>query len=572
MFRRRCSENTIKPKNNQIIYSATSKVTPLVTTGWGANFLSSESTFDPTTSIGVWMFDGDITTIPNSAFKQISNLTSIIYIPSTVHTIDSYAFRFDEANTSLRSQLQSICFNEGLMYINNRAFLSNRNLKEINLPNSIYKIGDYAFNGCINTKKITIGENLRMFAKSSNTGVNDASGLMWGMKLETVVWNAINCNDFISSEYSPFVSVNLLGTSEHEKHPIKNVHFGDKVKNIPGALFWKCPNISNEIVIPSSCERIGDRAFQACTSIKTVFVYATKPPKIEPNTTSGTAFQNSDGKNVIFRQYINNTWKVLPNITIFVPSESLEAYINDANWSVYASVIKAFRPEYKSIDLGLRTSDGKKILFADRNVFAVNEYIPGSYNAWGDKNCHYIAYNKDEKQPFLDNYIFDKTTYKYSNDTYTSLTKYNSSDNLKTLDYWDDPACVHLGGTWRTPTSSELELLLDESKFKKVIIDEYGNEFVEGSGNLIKGIRFVSKIPGFEGNSIFFGAFGAGNEDKAQDVGRTVSLWCSDLHSSNKFLSKFLYLYIDQNTNQYVVKISETNRYYGRQTRAVRIE
>lgn len=60
-----------------------------------------------------------------------------------------------------------------------------------------------------------------MFVKSSNAGVNDASGLMWGMKLDTVVWNAINCYDFTSSEYSPFVSVNLLGTSEHEKTQLK---------------------------------------------------------------------------------------------------------------------------------------------------------------------------------------------------------------------------------------------------------------------------------------------------------------------------------------------------------------
>ena len=344
MFRRRYSKNKNKPKNNQIIYSATSKVTPVVTTGWGANFLSSESTFDPTTSIGVFMFDGDITTIPNGAFRQISNLTSIIYIPSTVHTIDTYAFRFDEANTSLRSQLQSICFNEGLLYINNRAFLSNRNLTEIKLPNSIYKIADYAFNGCINTNKITFGEGFRMFTKSGNSEYNDGSGVIWGAKLDTVVWNSINCYDFIMSEYSPFTTSSIVGSSEHEKNPIKNVYFGDKVKNIPGAIFWKCPNISNDIVIPSSCERIGDRAFQACTGIRNVFVHATKPPKIEPNTTSGTTFQNSDGKNAVFRHYSNNAWRILPNITIYVPSESLSAYINDANWSVYASVIKGFNP------------------------------------------------------------------------------------------------------------------------------------------------------------------------------------------------------------------------------------
>lgn len=44
-------------------------------------------------------------------------------------------------------------------------------------------------------------------------------------------------------------------------------------------------------------------------------------------------------KNAVFRQY-TTSWIVMPNLTIYVPSESLNAYKTDKNWSVYASIIK----------------------------------------------------------------------------------------------------------------------------------------------------------------------------------------------------------------------------------------
>jgi hypothetical protein len=36
------------------------------------------------------------------------------------------------------------------------------------------------------------------------------------------------------------------------------------------------------------------------------------------------------------------------------------------------------------VDLGLRTADGKKILFADRNLGATSPDEPGMYVAWGE--------------------------------------------------------------------------------------------------------------------------------------------------------------------------------------------
>ena len=334
---------------NTILYSATAKITPDVTSGFGATYNSSKSTWDSSTGIGKIVFDGPVTTIPNNAFVDETNLTGILELPRTLTTIGEQSFKYTVSYTNFKT----INFNEGLTTIQQRAFLSNRGFTNIKLPNSLKYIYKYAFNTCGNLKSITFGEGMRMFyhdGSSSYSGYNVAQGLFSATSLESVYWNAIDCCDFVKSAYSPFTTYGMgLSSStsptdaEHAKNKIKNVYFGNKVKHIPACIFWKCPNISNEIIIPESCERIGDRAFQACTGIRKVTILAKTPPLITPETyeqNNNASFGSSDGKNAVFRQY-TTSWVVMPNLTIYVPAESLNAYKTDKNWSVYANIIKA---------------------------------------------------------------------------------------------------------------------------------------------------------------------------------------------------------------------------------------
>lgn len=331
-------------KNNIIIYQSTKREVPNIVAdtlgGWGANYVDSESTWDSTSGIGYLYFDANITRIPDYSFQQNSTMIAILYIPETVTSIGAYVFHFNESGTSLRSKLQSVNFNNSIKFIGDRAFQNNRQLEKAILPNSVEYIFEYCFNCCAQKlNEVTIGENFIKFLNTSDTSrKNTASGL-FGLcyQLKTIHWNAINCEDFTSQTDSPFTSDSMGITS-----PITTVTFGDKVKHIPACLFWKCHNITNTIVIPESCGRIGDRAFQECIGLRTVIVKAKTPPLLTPETyesNPNAAFSNSDGKNAVFRQY-TTSWIVMPNLTIYVPSESLNAYKTDKNWSVYASIIK----------------------------------------------------------------------------------------------------------------------------------------------------------------------------------------------------------------------------------------
>lgn len=344
LTRRRFYANNLN--TNTIKYTATARIVPTTTAGWGATYNDSKSIWNPTTGVGKIVFDGVVTAIPNNGLEGKTKLTAILEMPSTITTIGEHAFKYTVSYTGFKT----INFNEGIQTIKQRAFLSNRGFTSIKLPNSLRYMDKYVFNTCGNLKSITFGEGMRMFRHDGSTsysGYNVATGMFAATSLDTVIWNAVDCYDFVQAAFSPFTTESMGGT-DNTKNTIKNVYFGDKVKHIPGCLFWKCQNITNTIVIPESCERIGDRAFQACTGIRTVIVKAKTPPLLSPENyeaNPNAAFGSSDGKNAVFRQY-TTSWIVMPNLTIYVPAESLNAYKTDKNWSVYASIIKPIEEVY----------------------------------------------------------------------------------------------------------------------------------------------------------------------------------------------------------------------------------
>lgn len=75
--------------NNVLLYTSTNSqaITPNVTTGYGANYVSS--TYNE--GIGVLYFDGAVTSIPAKAFSGITNLDKI-YLPTSITGIGSSAF------------------------------------------------------------------------------------------------------------------------------------------------------------------------------------------------------------------------------------------------------------------------------------------------------------------------------------------------------------------------------------------------------------------------------------------------------------------------------------------------
>lgn len=189
---------------------------------------------------------------------------------------------------------------------------------------------------------------------------------------------------------------------------------------------------------------------------------------------------------------------------------------------------------YEYVDLGL------SVKWATCNVGAESPEDYGDYFAWGETEAKEY---------------YEWSSYKHCEGTSTSLTKYCTSlnygivdDNKTKLELEDDAAHVNWGGSWRMPTDSELEDLIDYCTWEWI------------SQNGIYGYKATSKI---NGNFIFLPAAGSISAYDLRSDGWDSVYWSSKLPAARNESAYYLLLYPE------VQSISYGFRCYGRSVRAV---
>jgi len=165
-------------------------------------------------------------------FKEESNGTHVIetvWIPSSVKTIDNYAFQ-------CCYKLLSITFNEGLEYIGQGAFEGCVAITNVSLPSTVTFIGIQAFNQCWRLEGINIPNGVTNIGNSFIAGTKVA---------------AISLPDSITEiPESLFASATNLQT----------VTMSDNVTKIGKGAFYMCTSLTS-ITFPSSLTTIGQDAF-----------------------------------------------------------------------------------------------------------------------------------------------------------------------------------------------------------------------------------------------------------------------------------------------------------------------
>jgi len=170
--------------------------------------------------------------------------------------------------------------------------------------------------------------------------------------------------------------------------------------------------------------------------------------------------------------------------------------------------------------------------WATMNVGAESETDYGLYFQWGDTQ----GYTSSQVGSGEGQKYFDWTDYKYGNGTSspdaTGMTKYNATDGLTTLEAVDDAAVANWGGSWRMPTTSEIQAL--GNAVTAVWTTDYN-----GSG--INGLLCTDKTDSTK--TLFFPAAGGAFNGIMRSVGGGVIVWSSSLNSSR--LSSAWSLYFD---------------------------
>ena len=145
-------------------YNATATVTPYNASAFGgANFISS--TFS--NGNGLLYFDGPVTEIGASAFKNCSSLTTLT-TPAGLTTIGDSAFKGC-------SSLRSITLPAGLTEIEDGAFYDCSKLGSIILPAGVTKINQNVFSGCISLSSVTLPADLTVIEDDAFYGCSSLS-------------------------------------------------------------------------------------------------------------------------------------------------------------------------------------------------------------------------------------------------------------------------------------------------------------------------------------------------------------------------------------------------------------
>ncbi len=166
--------------------------------------------------------------------------------------------------------------------------------------------------------------------------------------------------------------------------------------------------------------------------------------------------------------------------------------------------------EYPYVDFGLPTGT----LWATYNVGATAPEEFGGYFAWAEtqsKETYDWSNEGDYKYGVRD--TNDKPD--------GGMTKYISTDNLRTLISSDDAASVNWRSGWRTPTKADFDELLEACDAQ--LTDNYNDTGVAG-------LVITSKTDGTK--SIFLPAAGYHYDNGPYGKGTSCKYWCSSIYET----------------------------------------
>lgn len=359
--------------NNEIIYTATSKVTPKYPDNFGgAKIVSNE--WDATTGEGIITFDRDLTTIGTYAFNHCYSLTDIT-IPDSVTKIEDNAFigcislisvtipdsvtsfgynvftecskLYEFKGTAASADGRCLIFNNvlkafasaglttydipmGVTTIGEYAFSYCSKLESVTIPNSVTRIERSAFSQCSKLADLEIPESVTYIGSQAFIGCDSLTSVTIPNSVVTIDTNPFyGCNKLVEfkGKYATADGLCLIVGDVVKSYAAGNANaeyiIPDGVKTIGDYAFYDCDNLTS-VTIPASVTKVESGAF--CNSSKLLNVYC--KPATPPSGYTGILWDAFDG-NASGRK-------------IYVPVGSGAAYKAAAGWSEYASAIEEY--------------------------------------------------------------------------------------------------------------------------------------------------------------------------------------------------------------------------------------
>ena len=204
-----------------------------------------------------------ITTLGAYALSYHQELTTIT-LPDTLKAIGDYAVCETYWYSGTKGNLRNIDIPAGVEKIGTFAFRGNA-LEKITIPDSVTDIGENAFAECRDAESLSIGSGLSEIKERTFSGLINLKTIRIPGNVETIQKMAFlktGAAEIIISD-----GVKVIGESAFELcENAEVITLGSTVENIGSRAFLGCKKLKT-LVIPDSVMMIESYAFQSCSSL-----------------------------------------------------------------------------------------------------------------------------------------------------------------------------------------------------------------------------------------------------------------------------------------------------------------
>ena len=214
---------------------------------------------------------------------KLDTLTGVLEINGT-GAMTNYSSLTDAPWCSYRSYVKTVKIGDSVTSIGSSAFWNCYNLTNVEIPDSVTSVGSSAFEDCFRLKNLYISDLESWLNVSLETSSSHPLYLAGGnLYIDGVLATDIEIPDTVTSignyafndceSLTSVVipdSVTSIGSSAFGGcSSLTSVVIGDSVTSIGSSAFWDCYNLTN-VEIPDSVTSIGSSAFYYCSSLTSV--------------------------------------------------------------------------------------------------------------------------------------------------------------------------------------------------------------------------------------------------------------------------------------------------------------
>lgn len=252
----------------------------------------------------------DITKIQQSAFSSCTSLETI--------NILNLEMSLSERTFDGCLQLKSINL-PNLTSIPKYLLQSCRELRSVEIPNSVTSIGTSAFQGCSNLTSIEIPNSVTSLEDNAFTDCGSLTSIVIPDSVTSIGKAILSRCRKLTQAILPSSITSITTYMFSSCYKLVDIYLSNNITTIGDGAFNECQELTN-LTIPTSVNSIGASALRlgSSTNKATITFKGTTPPTI------GTTTFNVS--------YLNK---------IYVPSSAVEAYKTATNWVNFADYIEA---------------------------------------------------------------------------------------------------------------------------------------------------------------------------------------------------------------------------------------